>query len=240
MRQITHLAVSRHTVTDKISSWPHPYITSTLMGLVCLLRGYANHQEISVPLLRLWQSKLTNKVPLAQSIESVQSYRSGEVGWDKIMLLNLCDSVRASIKHEESVGPDAIKLGIFLEAVLKEEDSRHPTMDFVTIEYARLDKLVEELLQFAELMNAASNSAELPLRFLTDVAHCKKLRTIWRHRFREQYVMIDQLRCAVMVKGGRLKNVSFASAVTYDLGMWHTEAANLVSEAEGNQQFEPG
>ncbi|KAK9780607.1 putative YDG domain-containing protein [Seiridium cardinale] len=165
---------------------------------------------------------------------------SGEVVWDKSALLNMSDSVRAAIRHDECVGPDAGKLSTFLEAVLKDEERRHPTMGFETIEHARLDKLLEEVLQFAELMKAASHATELPLRFRVDVAHCKKLRVIWRHRFREQYMMIDQLRCAVMVKGGRLKEVSFTSAVTYNLGMWQTADSNLVGEVEGNQQFEAG
>ncbi|KAK9419238.1 hypothetical protein SUNI508_01215 [Seiridium unicorne] len=178
--------------------------------------------------------------PRTQSTESLQSDDSGEVGWDKSALLNMSDSVRAAIRHDECVGPDAGKLSTFLEAVLKDEERRHPTMGFEIIEHARLDKLLDEVLQFAELMKAASHATELPLRFRVDVAHCKKLRVIWRHRFREQYMMIDQLRCAVMVKGGRLKEVSFTSAVTYNLGMWQTADSNLVGEVEGNQQFEAG
>jgi hypothetical protein len=148
--------------------------------------------------------------------------------------------VREAIVYNECVGPDAGKLSWFLEAVLKDEECKHPTMDFDTIRHARLDKLLDELLYFSLLMEQASYTAELPLRFRVDVAHSKRLRVIWRRRFREQYAMINQLRCAVMVKGGRLKDVSFTSAVTYNLGMWQTSMSNLVSEAEGNQQFEPG
>ncbi|ETS83649.1 hypothetical protein PFICI_05525 [Pestalotiopsis fici W106-1] len=179
--------------------------------------------------------------PAAQSTESLQSDDSGDDVWDKAALLKLSDSVRASIRHDESLGPDASKLSAFLEAIIRDEERKHPTMNFETIEYARLDKLLEELLHFSGLMKAASHTVELPLRFRVDIAHSKKLRVLWRHRFREQYVMIDQLRCAVMVKGGRLKEVSFTSAVAYDLGMWQTAAtSNLVGAIEGNQVFEPG
>lgn len=176
----------------------------------------------------------------AQSTESLRSDNPRNTAWDKATLLSLSDSIRASIKHDESVGPDAGKLGIFLEAVLEDEERTHPTLDLETIEHARLDKLLNELLEFAELMKVTSHAVELPLRLRVDIAHCKKLRHIWRHRFREQYAMIDQLRCAVMVKGGRLKEVSFTSAVTYNLGLWQTEDSNLVGEVEGNQQFEAG
>lgn len=178
--------------------------------------------------------------PAAQSTESLQSDDSADEPWDKAALLKLSDSVRASIRHDESLGPDASKLSAFLEAVIKDEERKHPTMSFDTIEHARLDKLLEELLHFSGLMKAASHKVELPLRFRVDIAHSKKLRVLWRHRFREQYVMIDQLRCAVMVKGGRLKEVSFTSAVAYDLGMWQTASSNLVGAEEGNQTFEPG
>lgn len=180
--------------------------------------------------------------PAAQSTESLHSDDSaGDDNWDKVALLNLSDSVRASIRHDESLGVDAGKLSAFLETIIRDEERKHPTMTFEIIEYARLDKLLEELLHFSGLMKAASHTVELPLRFRVDIAHSKKLRVLWRHRFREQYAMIDQLRCAVMVKGGRLKEVSFTSAVAYDLGMWQTAATNnQVGADEGNQVFEPG
>ncbi|KAF3003309.1 hypothetical protein E8E14_008177 [Neopestalotiopsis sp. 37M] len=180
--------------------------------------------------------------PRTQSTESLHSNDSaGDDNWDKAALLNLSDSVRASIRHDESLGVDAGKLSAFLETIIRDEERKHPTMTFEIIEYARLDKLLEELLHFSGLMKAASHTVELPLRFRVDISHSKKLRVLWRHRFREQYAMIDQLRCAVMVKGGRLKEVSFTSAVAYDLGMWQTAATNnQVGADEGNQVFEPG
>ncbi|KAI1844055.1 hypothetical protein JX266_009728 [Neoarthrinium moseri] len=178
--------------------------------------------------------------PRAQSTESLRSDDSEELGWDKTTLLTLSDSVRASLQHDRSLGPDSEKLSRFLETVLKDEERRHPTLDFETIEHARLDKLLNEILLFVETMKTTTFATDLPLRFRVDAAHCKKLQVIWRHRFREQYIMIDQLRCAVLVKGGRLKDVSFNCALTYDLGKWQTRETNPVSEVEGNQQFEAG
>ncbi|KAH6661107.1 hypothetical protein BKA67DRAFT_654247 [Truncatella angustata] len=179
--------------------------------------------------------------PRMQSAESLQSDDPGETEWDKSALQDLSNSIRASIRHDESIGPDTSKLSVFLEIVLKDEERRHPTMGFETIEHARLDKLLDELIQFAGLMKAASCSVELPLRFRVDIAHCKKLRVLWRHRFREQYALIDQFRCALMVKGGRLKQGSSSSDMIYDLGLWQTDTmTNLVGEVEGNQQFEAG
>lgn len=181
-----------------------------------------------------------NHVPLAQSSESLLSDDSGEIVWDKVALLNLSDSVRASLKYERGLGSDADKLSSFLEAALRDDERRYPTLDFETIEYAHLDKLLSEILQFAEMMKISNLSTDLPLRFRVDVAHCKKLRSIWRYRFREQYFMIDQLRCTVLVEGGQLKDVLFNASWTYDLAKWQGYEIDPVSELEGNLQFEAG
>ncbi|KAI0480465.1 hypothetical protein GGR56DRAFT_626219 [Xylariaceae sp. FL0804] len=52
--------------------------------------------------------------------------------------------------------------------------------------------------------------------------------------------MLDQHRCAVLVQGGRLKDVSFDSSLSYDLGKWQTKVNCPMSELENNQQFEAG
>jgi hypothetical protein len=164
----------------------------------------------------------------------------GDLGWDKKRLLTLSDSVRASLRHDRTLGSDAENFSSFLEAVLKDEERKQPSLDFDMIEHARLDKLVNDVLHFIEGLKFLHSTANLPLRFRVDAANCKKLRLIWRHRFREQYFMIDQLRCAALVKGGRLKDVSFNCALTYDLGKWQARDSDLVSELEGNLQFEAG
>jgi hypothetical protein len=165
---------------------------------------------------------------------------SGDIDWDNLALLNLSDSVRASLRYERGLGLDADKLSGFLEAALKDDERRHPTLDFEVIEHAHLDKMLSEVLQFAEVVEVSNLSTDLPLRFRVDVAHCKKLRSIWRHRFREQYFMIDQLRCAILVEGGRLKDVLFNASWTYDLAKWQGYETDPVSELEGNLQFEAG
>lgn len=152
----------------------------------------------------------------------------------------MSDSVRASLKHEHGLGPETEHLSSFLEAALKDEERKQPSLDFDTIEHARLDKLLNDVLHFTEGLKLMNLRVDLPLRLRVDAAHCKKLRLIWRHRFREQYFMIDQLRCATLVKGGRLKDVSFNCALTYDLGKWQARDSDLVSELEGNLQFEAG
>ncbi|KAI1484667.1 hypothetical protein F5X96DRAFT_692190 [Biscogniauxia mediterranea] len=178
--------------------------------------------------------------PNFRSAESLSSDESRELGWNQTTLLELSDSVRESLRHERTLGRDAERLSSFLEAVLKDEERKQPTLDFETIEYARLDKLLADMLHFAEIVKVSSLTADLPLRFRADVSHAKSLRRIWRRRFREKFFMIDQHRCAMLVKGGRLKDVSFNNSLTYDLGKWQTKRNIPISEVEGNQKFEPG
>ncbi|KAI1340588.1 hypothetical protein F5Y15DRAFT_379175 [Xylariaceae sp. FL0016] len=168
-----------------------------------------------------------------RSAESLISSDSYELDWDQAALLQLSDSVRSSLRRDGGVGPDANRLSNFLEAVLKDEERKLPTLDFETIEYARLDKLLAELLDFG-------HNEDLPLSVRVDMSHAKNLARIWRRRFREKFFMIDQHRCAVFVEGGRLKDVSFNSSLTYDLGKWQTKVSNPISELEGNLEFEAG
>ncbi|KAI2469262.1 hypothetical protein F4781DRAFT_395234 [Annulohypoxylon bovei var. microspora] len=194
--------------------------------------------------------------------------------YDRPTLLNLSDSIRASLQHDKTIGPDVDKLSAFLESALRDEELRpgHPALDFETIEYARLDKLLADILRHAEALRVTPGGlgssmapvtpshrysksrledgfetgfgievSEPPLRCRADVAAAKDLLRAWRRRFREKYFMMDQHRCAVLVKGGRLKDVSFDSSLTYDLGKWHTKvASDPISELEGNLGFETG
>jgi hypothetical protein len=177
----------------------------------------------------------------AQSSESLTSNESVEFNWDKAELLDLSDSVRTGLRNDNTVGPDAQRLSSFLEDALMDEEQKYPSLDFEMIEYTRLDKLLAEFLQFAETVKSPGSMSELPLRFRVDVPHAKDLRRLWRRRFREKFFMMDQHRCAILVEGGRLKDVSFNSSLEYDLGKWQAKkVTDLVSEVEGNQQFEPG
>ncbi|KAJ8121605.1 hypothetical protein ONZ43_g1985 [Nemania bipapillata] len=192
-----------------------------------------------------------------QSSESLASYASAELDWDRTELLNLSDCVRAGLRSGNVFSSEVEKLSNFLEAALKDEEQKYPTLDFEIIEYARLDKLLSEILQFVDTMKVASLTPELHqlvdtvkvsnltpellLRFRVNGSQAKKLHRCWRHRFREYLFMMDQHRCAMMVEGGRLKDVSFNSSLDYDLGKWETKRlTGPVSEVEASLQFEPG
>ncbi|RYP56892.1 hypothetical protein DL771_011534 [Monosporascus sp. 5C6A] len=176
---------------------------------------------------------------LAHSLNPADLSDSSEQVWDKEALLSLSDSVRASLQGRRVLGPKAEELRSFLETASKDEERKHPTLDFDTIEYARLDKLLTEILAYVESLRHSTLASELSLAFRVDISNAKSLRRAWRRRFREQYFMLDQHRCAVLLDS-RLKNVSFEKALGYDLGKWQTPDSDPVSELEGNLQFEPG
>ncbi|KAL7626316.1 hypothetical protein AAE478_003088 [Parahypoxylon ruwenzoriense] len=195
--------------------------------------------------------------PGARSIESLTLTEASSSSWDREVLLSLSDSVRESLRRDGTVGPAAEKLSGFLEAALQDEeeteDGGQPLLDFETIEYARLDKLLAEILRLfgslrvygpdSTVMTTTTTKAQVDNvapRFRIDVSHAKSLSRAWRRRFREQYFMMDQRRSAVMVEGGRLKDVSFDGSLTSDLGRWRTQVNDPISELEGDLQFELG
>ncbi|KAI0383122.1 hypothetical protein F5Y04DRAFT_270178 [Hypomontagnella monticulosa] len=186
-------------------------------------------------------------LPPIEPIETIQ--------WDKDELLALSDSVRAQLRRQRKGGPDVQKLYKFLEVASRDEyrPRGRPTLDIETIEHARLDKLISDMLQLAEHMKlklraVATTQAnrgdpragELPPECAVNVARAKALRRAWRRRFRERYFMIDQHRYAVLVRCGRLRDLSFDGSLAYTSGSWHTRAKNPVPELEGNLDFDPG
>ncbi|KAI1754362.1 hypothetical protein F4782DRAFT_539183 [Xylaria castorea] len=176
-----------------------------------------------------------------QSFEPLTPSDSAAPHWSQAELLDLSDSVRAGLRGGHVFSPDTERLSSFLETALEDEERRYPTIDFEAIEYARLDKLLSEIVQFADAMKTSDLSPEFLLRFRVNVSRAKNLRRLWRRRFREQFFMIDKHRCAILVEGGRLKDVSFNSSLDYDLGKWQTmRVSGPVSEVEANLQFEPG
>ncbi|KAI1777922.1 PUA-like domain-containing protein [Hypoxylon cercidicola] len=184
----------------------------------------------------------TNGNILVRSIETLPPSISEKPDWDREALLRLSDSVRASLCCNKTLGPDAAELSDFLDAAWRYEDQRrHPSVDFEVIEYARLDKLLAEVLDFAEISKAGPNRLTTadapPLRFRVDVLNAKSLSRNWRRRFRDQYFMIDQHRREALVTGGRLTDASFDDPLTYSR---NTETNDPISELEGNLQFEAG
>ncbi|KAI0180490.1 PUA-like domain-containing protein [Hypoxylon sp. FL1284] len=192
----------------------------------------------------------SSRSPSKDTLPVPPSSPDKQLDWDREALLELSDSIRASLRQDKTLGPDAQKLSEFLDAAWRHEDRRkRPALDLATIEYARLDKLLAEVLEFAEALKnctdagASRGSAVLdapPLRFRVDVLNCESLGRIWRRRFRDRYFMIDQNRREALMTGGRLTEASFGDPLASGGGGARTKASDPISELEGNLQFEAG
>lgn len=77
-------------------------------------------------------------------------------------------------------------------------------------------------------------------QYRADVANAKTLLRAWRRRFREQYFVMDQHRCAALVKTGRLRDIEFNGETACELGEWYTRVGELEPGLEGDLQFDPG
>lgn len=151
------------------------------------------------------------------------------------------------MKHEKSLEPENTNLRNFLEDAVKDEVYTDPALDFACIENAHLDKLVQEVIEFARLLKDTNYVTVLHLGYWVMVAQVDKLQDLaaklqnaWRQRFLEQYLFIDNYRTSNLVRTGRLREVSFNNDLSYDLGKWQTKETNPISELEGRLQFEAG
>ncbi|KAK1633617.1 PUA-like domain-containing protein [Colletotrichum phormii] len=154
----------------------------------------------------------------------------------KEQLLELCDSVRTSLRHSKSLGPHADRIQSLLERALKDELNHTQSLDFETLQYARLDKLLGDVL------DPAHRPLPLPLRFRADMALSESLQKMWRARFRDQYFSLDQVRQRSLSIGGEMRDIHFTASGMDPLESWAVSntCRDPISELEGNQQFEPG
>ncbi|KAK8123505.1 Peptidyl-prolyl cis-trans isomerase pin4 [Apiospora kogelbergensis] len=185
--------------------------------------------------------------PRVSSNESLSSEPDIRPKWDKQTLLDLSDRVRYFIKHEKTLEPENTNLKHVLEDAIKDEMYTDPALTFACIEYARLDKLVQEVMEFARLLKDTNYANSLHLGYWVMVAQVDKLQDLasklqnaWRQRFLEQYLFIDNYRANDLLMVGRLREVSFNNDLTYELGKWETKESNPISELEGRLQFEAG
>ncbi|KAL2136335.1 hypothetical protein VTI74DRAFT_4369 [Chaetomium olivicolor] len=114
----------------------------------------------------IWEDRETSAapsrnvmLPACQRLQNSDS--SPRIPWPQAntgtkRLMELSDSVRASLAKHGTFGPHADQLSMFLELAMIEEAERAPTVDFETIKAARLDKLVADLTESGELASSLS------------------------------------------------------------------------------------
>ncbi|KAK7430053.1 hypothetical protein QQZ08_003444 [Neonectria magnoliae] len=122
----------------------------------------------------------------------------------------------------------------FLAAVLRGETNNVPMIEFTTIQNARLDKLLSEII------NPDNHPKPAPTNLRDEVLLAERLQRRWRTRYLEKYFTIDQDRYHSLTKTGRLRDVVINSASDNSQGRWRAKTFEALSEVEGNLQFEAG
>ena len=179
--------------------------------------------------------------PTAPSPDPAEPDESFErIIWDRDELLKMTDSVRTSIAACRGLGQKADDLSDFLEKALKDEDRRAPSLNFATLEYAHLDKLLTDLRGLGDASPPSNLASELSEPFWIGlVTNATKLESAWGRRFGEEYIMIDQYRCTGLFED-RLKHINYLNCSEDESRKWNIGILGPVSEVEGNLQFDLG
>lgn len=150
-------------------------------------------------------------------------------------LLELSDDIRAHLLEGASLGDSAEIIKRTLRELVRDESGAIPVLDFATIQNARLDKLLSDMLTLGH------QQALLPPRSRVDTFMAERLQRLWIARFREKYFNIDQIRHQNLSKSSRLKDIMFNDAATDGWGLWQAEGSETtLSGLESNLQFRPG
>lgn len=149
-------------------------------------------------------------------------------------LLELSDDTRAHLLEDASLGDSADIIKRILRELVRDESGAMPVLDFGTIQNARLDKLLSDMLTLSH------QQTSLHPRLRIDTLMAERLQRLWMARFREKYFNIDQIRYQNLSKIGRLKDVTFNNAAADNWELWQAEDCKTLSGLESNLQFKPG
>lgn len=149
-------------------------------------------------------------------------------------LLELSDDIRAHLLEGASLGDSAEIIKRILRELVRDESGALPVLDFITIQNARLDKLLSDMLTLGH------QQALLSPRPRVDTLMAERLQRLWMARFREKYFNIDQIRHQNLSKTGRLKDIMFNDVATDSWDLWQAEGSETLSGLESNLQFKPG
>ncbi|EJT78821.1 hypothetical protein GGTG_03917 [Gaeumannomyces tritici R3-111a-1] len=163
--------------------------------------------------------------------------------WNISALLDLTDSVRWSLVTNKALGPMESRLTALLDVVLANEALKTSSasrllIDFDTIMGARLDKLIEALLD-----KSNQPSRPVPVSFFAAKTAAGVLQRKWQLRFREAYVSLDRFRYHQMLTG-HLVEISFSApgaGVPDSPALWReTRRKEAPTEPNNNRRFYAG
>lgn len=170
--------------------------------------------------------------------EEIGSFRtlgtSHELGLSEASLLALCDAARAGLAGADTSAATIAGAMDLLRAAVEDESRGLPTMELSTIRNTRLDKLL------ADILSPQNHAAAGPSCQWADVATAERLQRQWRVRFREKYFELDQSRYLALAKTGLLQDVEFHESARHYGRLWRAKPCQVLSEGEGNLQYEAG
>ena len=123
-------------------------------------------------------------------------------------LLDLSDEIRSHLLEDASLGPRAEMVKRVLRELVRDEGAAIPVVSLATIQNARLEKSLSDILTLGHQQASAS------LRPRLNIAMAERLQRSWVARFREDFFNIDQTRQEDLSKSSRLKDVVFNEKAT--------------------------
>lgn len=172
--------------------------------------------------------------------------------WNIPKLLGLSDSIRATLAEGRKLSfSDLEDLNFVLDMMIvdkldHEAPSKAPTattqkITFPTIQRARLDKLLTDVLRAYERETTSINMHGLVVEtgLGPEVEFASSLQKHWQSRFNLEYFTIEKYRFDSLIAES-LKDVTFSAVASDGLGVWVPKETKEISEAEGNTQFTPG
>lgn len=125
-----------------------------------------------------------------------------------------------------------------LESLIDDLLDEGPSLEFEIITYARLDKIVEEILQ-----HVRNNFLSQGPSFRRIMRKAQKLREQWIGTFGDRFNTMDDERLKFMKESGCLRDIELqptSELSKLDGPTWKIKRAATFSEKEANENFEPG
>ncbi|KAM0316679.1 hypothetical protein ACHAO8_002964 [Botrytis cinerea] len=125
-----------------------------------------------------------------------------------------------------------------LESLIDDLFDEGPSLEFEIITYARLDKIVEEILQ-----HVRNNFLSQGPSFRRIMRKAQKLREQWIGTFGDRFNTMDDERLKFMKESGCLRDIELqptSELSKLDGPTWKIKRAATFSEKEANENFEPG
>ncbi|KAL2213472.1 hypothetical protein CC79DRAFT_1362287 [Sarocladium strictum] len=170
-----------------------------------------------------------NRSPLPTVLDS-----RGELEFGITTLRPLCDSVRASLRDNRTLGPREGEIQKLLLAVVKGEYAGSSILSFANIRDSHSDKL---LLDMMEVRSSTATTSD-EYRANNKIAH--SLQKHWQIRFRDEYFRIDHERLRRLLQTGRLKDVEFVGPRPGSCELWQAKTEQVTTGLEGPQTLRAG